>query len=382
MSLITYVTRIHFADGVLEDALAEELRRLGVRRPLIVADQPWSGGEALERLFDALPRRSSSALFVCPAEPDAAVAARAVADLARHDCDVVLGLGGCGAIDLARLVGLTGAAGGALQAMLSGARLAPGGKPAALPVVSIPALPSQGLGLCPALRTGRLAPGDPAEAESRPVIVEAPPPALVLCDPTLGVAAGPEATAAAGIDALTHCIEAFLGTTWNPPADGIALEGVRRAAGNLERAVARGSDLDARRELLAAGLNGGLAAQKGLGGVHALAHALEAEAPAPGVHGALHGALLPVVLGFNAPAVADRFAPIVQAMGLSPGADLPEALSRLGARLALPASLAALGLDAAARDRVARRAEAEAANRTNPRLATVDDYARLLAAAG
>ena len=109
-------------------------------------------------------------------------------------------------------------------------------------------------------------------------------PVLILCDPTLTLAADAAATAADGMDALIHCLEAYRGTAWNPPADGIALEGVRRAAAYLERAVMDGNDIEARREMLAAALNAGLAAQKGLGGVHALALALEAEArshPAP-----------------------------------------------------------------------------------------------------
>ena len=77
------------------------------------------------------------------------------------------------------------------------------------------------------------------------------------------------------MDVLTHCIEAYLGTAFNPPADGIALEGLRLAGASLPRAIADASDHEARREMMAAAICAGLAAQKGLGGVHALAHALE-----------------------------------------------------------------------------------------------------------
>jgi alcohol dehydrogenase class IV len=203
-------------------------------------------------------------------------------------------------------------------------------------------------------------------------------PAVVLCDPTLTLATDPMMTAASGMDALTHCIETYLGTTWNPPADGIALEGVRRAGAYLERAVRDGQDLEARREVLAAALNAGLAAQKGLGGVHALAHALENEAGLSARHGWMHAALLPPMLGFNAPAVGDRFAALCEALRLGPGADLPKALAALGARLSLPLRLDSLRLDHPALKRVARKAADDPANLNNPRLAHTEDYLRIL----
>jgi hypothetical protein len=119
------------------------------------------------------------------------------------------------------------------------------------------------------------------------------------------------------MDALVHCLEAYLSTAYHPPADGIALDGLRRAALNLEQAVGNGGDVAARRELLAAALNGGLASQKGFGGIEAAARGLEAEAGAR--HGALHAALLPEVLAFNRPAISERFDAIRAVLGLKPG---------------------------------------------------------------
>jgi alcohol dehydrogenase class IV len=116
--------------------------------------------------------------------------------------------------------------------------------------------------------------------------------------------------------------------------------------------------------------------------VHAHAHALEAArgAAAPR-HGSLHAALLPPVLAFNAPAGRDRFAVVAEALRLPHGADLPEAILRLTGRLPLPSRLGPLGLDGPLLDRVARRAEADPANRTNPRLASAEDYRAMLEAA-
>ncbi len=345
MSLIGYVTRIHFADRVLEDALPEELRTLNVRKPLVVTDAAGEADECFDRLADILP---AGLVAMRQIEDILAEGGRsqALTFAADSGADAVIGMGGACALDMARIIGRE-----------------------ALPAVPVIALPTTtaNVGLGPVAEG--LVPG------------AAGVPALILCDPTLTLAADSAATAADGMDALIHCLEAYLGNAWNPPADGIALEGVRRAAAYLERAVADGSDIEARREMLAAALNAGLAVQKGLGGVHALAHALEAEAGLTLRHGRLHAALLPPVMTFNAPAVAERLPALRAALRLGPGADVIAALAALGRRIGLPERLTSLHLDTPALVRVALRAAEGAANRTNPRHATTADYRHMLEAA-
>ncbi len=354
MSLITFVTRIHFAEGVLEDALAVEAPKLGLRRPAIIFDAAAEAGDALGRVLHALPADVSHAPpRRAPERIDAAELAREAVAWAEAGCDGVIGVGGPAALDLARALGRagpqrTGRAGG-------------------VPVVAIPT-GAAGVGLGPVA---------PALAEA----VGGRAPALVLCDPTLTVAAGPEATAAAGMDALVHCLEAWLGASWNPPADGIALDGLRRAARWLPRAVEAGGDLTARREMMAAALDAGLAAEKGLGGLRALAHALEEEAGLGARHGALHAALAAPVIAFNAPALGDRLDAARQALGLSGRAEPGAALAALGGRIGLPERLSGLRLDAPALRRVARRAAEDPAAGANPRLATEGDYLAILEAA-
>lgn len=342
MSLITYLTRIHFADRVLEDALPGEVARLNLRSLLVVHDAAAGPGEALDRLLCALPSVCAVTLLNVSDSGDPAKAAA----LARQaGCDGVVGLGGRAALRLAR--------------RLPGS----GGK---LPVIAVPTTTA-----CVGLAQ---TPPAPSRVDERARL-----PAAVLCDPTLTLQAGPAETAAAGMDALVHCLETYLATAWNPPADGIALEGVRRAGLWLVRTVEDGSNLEARRELLAVALNGALAGQKGLGAVHALAHALEHELDGTNPpHGTLHAALLPPALRFNAPAVGDRFAALAGTLGLPSGTDLAEALGELGARIGLPASLRGQALVTGALDRVASRAVEEAASRTNPRHATAADYRALL----
>lgn len=374
MSLITYLTRIHFAERVLEDALPEEMTRLGIRRVLVLHDGAAGSGEALDRLLCALPVHCDAVLS---AAEDGGPDARAGSAATARDCDAVLGLGGRLALGLA----------------LRLAEPRTRGAAAALPVLAVPTTIGC-VGIAP------MPPGPAMSAAETALTAgsgRAAPrlPAVVLCDPTLTLQAAPAETAAAGMDALVHCIETFLATAWNPPADGMALEGVRRAGLWLVRAVERPDDVEARREMLAVALNGALAGQKGLGAVHALAHALEQELaesappapphPAPcaaALHGRLHAALLPPVLRFNAPAVGDRFATLAQALALpreATGAEaLAIALADLGARIGLPPGLGRLALGRTVLDRAAMRAAEDPANLTNPRHATAADYRAML----
>lgn len=352
MSLIAYLTRIHFADSVVEDALPEEVNRLGLRHVLLLADGLAGPTTLAERVECLLPvecdlTRTGAGLSLAEL--------RVLAQKA--GCDGILALGGPLAMD--RALDLA-------HAM----RDLQGGRPVPLPVIAVPTT-TAAIGLPDVAVTAK----GLLRADCRPL------PSVVLCDPTLTLWAGPEITAAAGMDVIVHCVETYLSTTWNPPADGMALDGLRRAARWIDRAVAAGGDCDARREMMAAALNGALAGQKGLGATHALAQALEADLSPSPPHGHYHAALLPPVLRFNAPAAQTRFTAIAEAMGLPMGCDLAQSLADLGARLGLPVSLSGLSLNEDRRAGVAASAAEDIANRTNPRHATAQDYRDLLEAA-
>jgi alcohol dehydrogenase class IV len=342
MTLITFVTRVHFADRVLEDALAEEVSRLGMKRPLVLIDAQHVGAEEGERLWDALPLSSAPVPFEVQTDGMADHDLRDCAALiAEHQCDGAIGFGGVRALDLARILG-----------------------GASVPVIVIPTS-TESIGIGPLTV-------DIARHRAQQDFT----PSAVLCDATLTTSASPSATAAAGMDALVHCLEAYLSTAYNPPADGIALDGLRRAVGSLGRAVENGRDLGARRELLAAALNAGFAAQKGFGGIEATARGLEAETGAR--HGSLHAALIPAVLAFNRPVIADRFDAVRAALGLRGRADVAATLTRLAESVGLPLRLSEAGVAAPIIPRAAQAAAADPANRTNPRLATHRDYEKMI----
>lgn len=169
-------------------------------------------------------------------------------------------------------------------------------------------------------------------------------PAIVLADPELTTALPAHLTAATGIDAFVHCFEAFCAPSYHPMADGVAMEGMRLIKEYLPRAYKDGNDLEARANMLVASSMGATAFQKGLGGVHALAH------PLGGVydkhHGLLNAILLPYVMVRNRDAIDGKMNLLASVMGLS-GDGFDAVLSwvlDLREALGIPATLAALDI--------------------------------------
>ena len=124
-------------------------------------------------------------------------------------------------------------------------------------------------------------------------------PKAAICDPELTLGLPPLLTAATGMDAIAHCMETFMAPAFNPPADGIALDGLERGWAHIERATRDGSDREARWAMMSASMQGAMAFQKGLGCVHSLSHSLGGVDPRLH-HGTLNAMFLPAVIRFNA----------------------------------------------------------------------------------
>jgi alcohol dehydrogenase class IV len=167
----------------------------------------------------------------------------------------------------------------------------------------------------------------------------------------------------------------------NPPADGIALDGLERGWANIERATNQGSDREARFNLMSASMQGAMAFQKGLGCVHSLSHSLGGVDPRLH-HGTLNAMFLPAVVRFNAQAPSvqkeRRLDRMAHAMGLRSGSDIPEAIRDMNARLGLPSGLAAMGVQREWFDKVIQGALADHCHKTNPREASPQDYVQML----
>ena len=170
-------------------------------------------------------------------------------------------------------------------------------------------------------------------------------PKVVICDPALTVGMPVKITVGTGMDALSHCLEAYCAPGFHPMADGIAVEGMRLVSQSLVRAVQVPDDLDARSDMMAAALMGATAFQKGLGGMHALSHPVGAVYDTH--HGMTNATFMPYVLDFNRGAISERIARLAAYLGL-PDATFEGFLRYvldLRQTIAVPHTLPELGVD-------------------------------------
>lgn len=199
---------------------------------------------------------------------------------------------------------------------------------------------------------------------------------VALLDPEMTRGLPPFFTAATGFDALTHCLEAYVAKGDHPMADGIALEGIRLVAENLERAVKHGDDLEARGAMMKAAMMGAVAFQKGLGACHSLAHPLSSEHDLH--HGLANALCLPAVIEFNLQVASERLARVAALLGASADASAcAGAVRALRDRVGLQGGLEKAGVPRASLDKLADLAAQDACHTLNPRPCTRDDLYRL-----
>ncbi|MDE2202502.1 MAG: iron-containing alcohol dehydrogenase [Burkholderiaceae bacterium] len=379
MALIFYLTHVHLGFGTINE-LKSECARVGIRRPMIVTDKGVAAAGLAKRAIDATGGLPVTVFDETPSNPTEAMVLKATAQYKEAGCDGLIAIGGGSSIDLAKGIAIAATHPEPLTtyATIEGGS----GKitEAAAPLIAVPTTAGTGSevarGAIIILEDGRK-----LGFHSWHLL-----PKSAICDAELTLGLPPALTAATGMDAIAHCIETFLAPAFNPPADGIALDGLERAWANIERATRDGSDRDARLNMMSASMQGAMAFQKGLGCVHSLSH------PLGGVkvngktglhHGTLNAVVLPAVLRFNETAESvvrdNRYARMRRVMNLPAGADLAQAVHDLTARLGLPTGLRQMGVPEDALEHVVEGALLDHCHKTNPRVATADDYRRMLA---
>jgi alcohol dehydrogenase class IV len=191
-------------------------------------------------------------------------------------------------------------------------------------------------------------------------------PAIVVLDPELTVGLPPHVTAATGMDALSHCLEAYCAPGFHPMADGIAAEGMKLIRKWLPRAFEDGGDIDARGHMLVAASMGATAFQKGLGGMHALSHPIGAVLGTH--HGLTNAVLMPYVVAFNRSAVEERLARLAGYIGLAEAsfAGFLGWIIELREGLGIPHRLSDLGVSEGDLDRISAMAESDPSAGGNP----------------
>jgi 4-hydroxybutyrate dehydrogenase len=375
VALIQYLTQVHFEFGAIA-VLQAECTRLNMRRPLIVTDAGVRTAGLVDRVLAQLTDVDRVAVFdATPPNPNEKAVRQAVAAWRELGADGVIALGGGSSIDLAKGVAVCATHDGPLRqfALIEGglARITA----ATAPLIAVPTTAGTGS------EVGRGAVLILDDGRKVGIISPHVMPKAAICDPELTLGLPPMLTAATGMDAIAHCMETFMAPAFNPPAEGIALDGLRRGWAHIERATATPGDREARLQMMSASMQGAMAFQKGLGCVHSLSHSLGGVNPKLH-HGTLNAIFLPGVIEFNSGAPSMRqehkLARLAQAMQLNDAADVAPAVRAMTARLGLPTGLAALGVEPSLFDQIIAGALADHCHRTNPREASTSDYVALL----
>ena len=374
MALIRYLTQIQFEFGAIA-LLKQACEDAGITRPLVVTDPGVKAAGILQKALDALPGIPVAVFDQTPSNPTEAAVRAAAAVYRAQRCDGLIAVGGGSAIDCAKGVAIAATHNGPLAhyATIEGGsgriteRVAP--------LIAVPTTSGTGSEVA---RGAIIIVDDHRKLGFHAWHLM---PKTAICDPELTLGLPPMLTAATGMDAIAHCMETFMAPAFNPPADGIALDGLWRGWASIEQATHQGSDREARLNMMSASVQGALAFQKGLGCVHSLSHSLGGVNPRLH-HGTLNAVFLPAVIRFNAEADSmkqgQRLQRMAQAMGLSSHSDIPLAIMDMNARLGLPAGLAAMGVQPSDFDAIIAGALADHCHTTGPRLATADDYRHML----
>jgi alcohol dehydrogenase class IV len=350
---------------------------VGITRPLIVTDAGVKAVGILDKALAALPGLQVSVFDQTPSNPTEAAVRAAAAVYKQNKCDGLIALGGGSSIDCAKGVAIAATHEGPLKtyATIEGGSLKITDRVA--PLIAVPTTAGTGSEVA---RGAILIVDDGRKLGFHSWFIV---PKAAICDPELTLGLPPVLTAATGMDAIAHCMETFMAAPFNPPADGIALDGLARGWAHIERATHNGQDREARLNMMSASMQGAMAFQKGLGCVHSLSHSLGGVNPRLH-HGTLNAMFLPAVVNFNAAAESvqkeNRLNRMAQAMGLKSGSDIPDAIQDMNARLSLPAGLGAMGVTEALFDQVITGALADHCHKTNPRIANADEYRDMLQA--
>jgi alcohol dehydrogenase class IV len=376
MAFIYYVTQIQFDFGAIQ-LLKQECERVGITKPLIVTDPGVKAVGILDKAIAALPGLPYAVFDQTPSNPTEAAVRAAVEIYKAQGCDGLVAVGGGSAIDCAKGVAIAATHEGPLTRYAT----IEGGSPRitdkAAPLIAVPTTSGTGSEVA---RGAIIIVDDHRKLGFHSWHLV---PKTAICDPELTLGLPPRLTAATGMDAIAHCMETFMSAAFNPPADGIALDGLERGWAHIARATQDGSDREARKNLMSASMQGAMAFQKGLGCVHSLSHSLGGVDPRLH-HGTLNAMFLPAVVRFNAAAESvkkeRRLERMAHAMGLGSAGDIPEAIRDMNARLGLPKGLGEMGVQRGDFDKIIQNALADHCHKTNPREASPQDYREMLEA--
>ncbi|MGB6910206.1 MAG: iron-containing alcohol dehydrogenase [Methyloceanibacter sp.] len=337
----SYPTAIRFGAGRIKE-LADACRAAGIQRPLLVTDAGIAKlpitATALSLVQEAgLPVALFSDVQPNPVEPNVEAG---IAAFRAGGHDGVVAFGGGSGLDVGKLIAFMAGQSRPLWDFEDiGDWWTRADVDGIAPIVAVPTTAGTGS------EVGRAGVITQAATQTKKVIFHPKMmPRVVICDPELTVGMPPAITTGTGMDALAHCLEAYCAPSYHPMAEGISVEGMRLVFENLPKAVANGSDLEARAHMMSAAAMGATAFQKGLGAIHALSHPVGALFHTH--HGMTNGVFMPYVLVFNRPAIEAKIGRLAGFLGIDGGFDgFLQAVLDLRQQTGVPPDLAALGVD-------------------------------------
>ncbi|MCX5836557.1 MAG: iron-containing alcohol dehydrogenase [Deltaproteobacteria bacterium] len=303
----TGAKKIVFGNGTF-DTLPDHIRELKASRPLVVLDKNLAGTGFRDRVKELLNKEGfKMTLFdkQVEAEPRLEVADEGAKAALKGKCDIVVGIGGGSAMDIAKAVAVL-AANNKKAADYLGLNKVPG---PGLPKIMVPTTAGTGseVTFTSVFVRQNL---KKKEGMNSPYLY----PELALLDPTLTLSLPPVATASTGVDALCHAIESYTSVNASPMSEMFSLEAIQLISSSLRTCVHDGANLEAREKMLLGSLYAGLGlANAGVGAVHSLSY------PLGGKYGVSHGlantVMLPYVMSFNLPGALEKFTVIAEVMG-------------------------------------------------------------------
>lgn len=367
-----YPTPIRFGAGRLKE-LPDACRELGMEKPLLVTDP---GLAALPMVTDTIEACRAAGLATglfsdIKPNPTGENVEAGLSVYRRDGHDGIIAFGGGSGLDAAKAIALMAGQQRSLMEFEDvGDNWTHADPNGIAPIVAVPTTAGTGS------EVGRASVITDSAAHVKRIIFHPRMlPGIVIADPELTLGLPAFLTAATGMDALSHNLEAYCAPGFHPMARGIAVEGIRLIKEWLPRAYADGTDLEARAEMLVASSMGATAFQRGLGGMHALAHPLGALYDAH--HGTLNAVLMPYVLIANRSAIDGDLASLARYLEL-PAASFDGFLDwvlALRQELAIPHDLAALGMDDSKAAQIGRMATEDPSAGGNPIAFSADQYA-------
>ena len=338
----SYPTAMKFGAGRIAE-LPDACAAAGIRTPLLVTDKGLADLPVTQSTLDILEAAGLGRAMFSEVDPnpnetnlDAGVAAYRAGG---HDGVVAFG-GGSG-LDLGKMVAfMAGQTRPVWDFEDIGDWWTRADADAIAPIVAVPTTAGTGS------EVGRASVITNSETHVKKIIFHPRVlPSVVICDPELTVGMPKFITAGTGLDAFAHCVEAFSSPHYHPMSQGIALEGMRLVVENLPRAYAKGTDLEARANMMSAAAMGATAFQKGLGAIHAMSHPIGAVFNTH--HGTTNAVCMPAVLELNAPEIADRFDRAASYIGVQGGFDgFRSFVQDFNDSLGIPRKLSEMGVTA------------------------------------